>query len=160
MKTLHWIRRLRHRRSETGQSLVEFAAGLVAIILVLSGVLDIGRAFFAFVAIENGAGEGAIFAAYHPTWVTEDDVAPSEPNPEFQNITYRAAHESPAGVVDWSLSQVSVEYGGGTAVVGQPVTVTVSYSYTVMTPFLHIALEDGILPLRSSAAQTILSVDN
>jgi Flp pilus assembly protein TadG len=150
----------RKGRSETGQSLVEFAASLVALMLVLSGVLDIGRAFFAFVAIENGAGEGAIFAAYHPTWVTEEDVPPGEPDPEFQNITYRASHESPAGVVDWERALVGVAYEGDTAQVGEPVTVTVTYSYTVMTPFLHLVLEDGILPLRSNAAQTILSVDN
>jgi hypothetical protein len=44
--------------------------------------------------------------------------------------------------------------------VGEPITVTVSYSYTIMTPFLHLALEDGVLPLRSNAAQTVLNVDN
>jgi Flp pilus assembly protein TadG len=150
----------RRRRSEAGQSLVEFAASLVALMLVLSGVLDIGRAFFTFVAIENGAGEGAIFAAYHPTWITEDDVPPGVPDSEFQNVTYRASHESPAGVVDWARATVEVDYDGGVATVGEAVTVTISYSYTVMTPFLHLALEDGILPLRSNAAQTILSVDN
>jgi hypothetical protein len=150
----------RRRRSESGQSLVEFAASLVALMLVLSGILDIGRAFFAFVAIENGAGEGAIFAAYHPTWVTEEDVPPGEPEPQFQNIEYRASHESPAGVVDWARATVEVGYEGGVATVGEAVTVTISYSYTVMTPFLHLALEDGILPLRSEAAQKILSVDN
>jgi hypothetical protein len=150
----------RKRRSEAGQSLVEFAASLVVLMLVLSGVLDIGRAFFTFVAIENGAGEGAIFAAYHPTWVTEEDVPPGEPDPQFQNITYRASHESPAGVVDWARALVQVEYAAEMPQVGQPVTVTISYSYTIMTPFLHLALEDGILPLRANAAQTILSVDN
>jgi Flp pilus assembly protein TadG len=160
MRIPHLTLHRRKRRSEAGQSLVEFAASLVALMLVLSGVLDIGRAFFAFVAIENGAGEGAIFAAYHPTWVTEEDVPPGEPDPEFQNITYRASHESPAGVVDWARATVEVSYQDGVATVGEAVTVTVSYSYTVMTPFLHLALEDGILPLRSNAAQTILSVDN
>jgi hypothetical protein len=160
MRIPHLTLSRRRRRSESGQSLVEFAASLVALMLVLSGVLDIGRAFFAFVAIENGAGEGAIFAAYHPTWVTEDDVPPGEPDPEFQNITYRASHESPAGVVDWARASVEVGYQGGVATVGEAVTVTISYSYTVMTPFLHLALEDGVLPLRSNAAQKILSVDN
>jgi hypothetical protein len=160
MRIPRLIPRRRKRRSETGQSLVEFAASLIALMVVLSGVLDIGRAFFAFVAIENGAGEGAIFAAYHPTWITEEDVPVGELDPEFQNIVYRASHESPAGVVDWALASVTVEYEGGTPEVGEPVTVTVSYSYTVMTPFLHLALEDGILPLRSNATQTVLSVDN
>jgi len=148
------------RRSEAGQSLVEFSASLVVLLLVLGGVLDIGRAFFTFVAIENGAGEGAIFAAYHPAWVTEEDVPSGITDPQFQNITYRASHESPAGIVDWAQAQVQVEYAAELPQVGQPVTVTISYSYTVMTPFLHLALENGVLPLRSNATQTILSVDH
>ena len=41
------------RRAEGGQSLVEFSASLVVLLLVLMAVLDIGRAFYAYVAIEN-----------------------------------------------------------------------------------------------------------
>ena len=148
----------RGQSSERGQSLVELAASLVVLLLLLSGVLDIGRAFFTFVTIENAAGEGALFAAYHPTWVTYDDaVGGGASSPEYNNVTYRAAHESPTGVVDWSRAVVSVDAPVLSA--GQPVTVTVSYSYTLLTPFIGNIVGSDSLPLNATAAQMILSVD-
>jgi len=147
------------RRSEQGQSLVEFAAGVVVLVIIVSGVLDLGRAFFTFVAIENGAGEGAIFASYHPTWVTPDDVPENAlAIPGIDNITYRATHESPSGLVDPELMTVSVEHPP-ILQTGEHVTVSVTYSYTVMTPFLHILVEGGMLPLRAEAAQAIVNLD-
>ena len=98
-------------RSEEGQSLVEFAASVVVLMVIVAGVLDIGRAFMIFVALENGAGEGAAFASFHPTWLTATDAATGGSyDPTTENITYRATHESPTGIVDWNLAQVSVTY--------------------------------------------------
>ena len=141
-----------HHRSEAGQSLVEFAAGVMVLIILVSGVLDIGRAFMTFVAIENGAGEGALYASAHPKWVTEDDQADPD------NITYRAAHESPTGLVDWSLASVGVITS--TIEAGQPITVTVTYSYTVLTPFINQLIGGGNLPLHATATEMILNTDD
>jgi Flp pilus assembly protein TadG len=148
------------RRSEQGQSLVEFAAGVVVLVIIVSGVLDLGRAFFTFVAIENGAGEGAIYASYHPTWVVPDDSLPvvGATRATFENITWRAKNESPSGLVDTDLMTVLVEHPP-TLQTGEHVTVTVTYSYTVMTAFLHILVDGGLLPLRAEAAQVIVNVD-
>lgn len=149
----------RARGSEDGQSLVEFAAALVALLIVVAGVLDIGRAFFTFVAIENAAGEGAIFGSYHPSWVTEADAqAAGADQPQYDNITARAQHESPTGVVDWNLATVEVTHSGPITV-GNQITVSVTYSYPIMTPFLNLILEDGVLPLRARAVQRILKTD-
>ena len=40
----------RWQGSEKGQSLVEFAASAVVLMIIVAGVLDIGRAFMIFVA--------------------------------------------------------------------------------------------------------------
>lgn len=146
------------RRSQRGQSLVEFTASLTVLLILLSGVLDIGRAFFTFVAIENAAGEGALFASYHPTWEEEADaIAGGADYPEYENITYRAAHESPTGVVDWTKATITVERS--TLDVGQPITVTVTYSYTVVTPFFNALMEGNSWPLQARATQMILNTD-
>ena len=144
------------RRSEKGQSLVEFGATLTVLIIVLAGVVDIGRAYFTFIAIENGAGEGALFAAHHPTWVTESDSTSS--NPQYDNIEYRAAHESPNSLVDWSRATVTVEYSDP-ATIGEPITVTVSYEYDLLTPFISSMASGGSLTLGASATQRILNLD-
>ena len=57
----------RAARSEGGVALVEFALVAPVLILVLVGILDIGRAVNAYVTISNGAREGAHYAALHPT---------------------------------------------------------------------------------------------
>ena len=145
--------------SEKGQSLVEFAASAVVLMIIVAGVLDLGRAFMIFVALENGAGEGAIFASYHPTWATEADAtAGGSSYPEIENITYRATHESPTGIVDWEKSQVAVILPP-TLEAGQHVTVTISYSYTLMTPFMFVLIQDGVMPLTAHAEQVIVKVD-
>jgi hypothetical protein len=144
------------RGSESGQSLVEFVGFVTVLLIILGGVLEIGRAYFAYVAIENGAGEGALFAAYHPTWI--DQSLSDGDQPEFENIIYRTTHESPSGIVDWSLARVTVEQPP-TLAVGQPITVSVTYSHTLLTPFINIVSDDGILPLRARATQLILMLD-
>lgn len=54
-----------HQHKEQGQSLTEFAISLVVILLLLAGVVDIGRAFFAYIIIRDAAQEGAVYGAIH-----------------------------------------------------------------------------------------------
>jgi Flp pilus assembly protein TadG len=145
--------------AETGQSLVEFAAFLTVLLIVAAGVLDLGRAYFSLVAIEHAAGEGVLFASYHPAWVRASDVPTDTADiiPEIDNITYRALHESPSGLVD--LTGAAVGVAAPTIDVGEPITVTVTYSYSLMTPFINVIVGDGILPLQASAVQMIVHLD-
>ena len=143
-------------RTESGQSLVEFIGFVTALLIILGGVLEIGRAYFAYVAIENGVGEGALYASYHPTWIDAD--ASGGDQPQFENIVYRTTHESPSGIVDWNSARVTVEQPA-TLAIGEPITVSVTYSHTLMTPFITIVTDDGILPLRARATQLILRLD-
>ena len=147
------------RRSEEGQSLVEFSASLVVLLLVLMAVLDIGRAFYAYVAIENAAGEGVLFASYHPTWVTQSDAtAGGAETPQYENIVARTENESPHSLVDWSQANVTVTHPPSLET-GETITVTVSYSYTLLTPFMNMLIQDNLLHLKAEATQVILSVD-
>ncbi len=54
-----------HQNTEQGQSLVEFAISLVIILLLLAGVVDLGRAFFAYIIVRDAAQEGAVYGAIH-----------------------------------------------------------------------------------------------
>jgi hypothetical protein len=54
-----------------GQSLIEFALVLPLFVLLIVGIFDLGRAFFAFIAISNAAREGARVYTFDPestTW--------------------------------------------------------------------------------------------
>jgi Flp pilus assembly protein TadG len=46
-----------------GQSLVEFAIALPLLLIILVGIVDVGRVLYYAIALETGAHEGAAFAA-------------------------------------------------------------------------------------------------
>ena len=50
-------------KSERGQSLVEFAIALPLLLIILVGIVDVGRVLYYAIALETGAREGAAFAA-------------------------------------------------------------------------------------------------
>jgi Flp pilus assembly protein TadG len=56
--------------NKKGQSLVEFALLLPLFVLIIVGVFDLGRAFFAYIAISNAAREGARVVTFWPGKVT------------------------------------------------------------------------------------------
>ncbi len=55
------------RKMEKGQSLVEFAFGVVFLLILVTGIVDGSRAFFTYMAIRDAAQEGAIYAAVNPS---------------------------------------------------------------------------------------------
>jgi Flp pilus assembly protein TadG len=126
---------------ERGQSLLEFALVLPALLILLMGLLDLGRLYFVMVTLEDMAGEGATYAAIHPADVDE--------------IRARAADGS-QGVIGVDPSMVSVEYPP-TVQPGSPITVTVTYSFTVLTPLVNGMVPGGVLRLSGIATEPIIS---
>ena len=51
---------------EEGASLVEFAASLLLLLLLLAGAVDIGRALNSYIIIMNACREGARYASHFP----------------------------------------------------------------------------------------------
>ena len=103
---------------ELGQSLVEMAVMMVVLLLIMGGVLDLGRMYFTYLALQNAAGEGAAYGAINPQWVDSSDNA--DPN----NITYRVQSESTGNLIDWSTTTVAVNVPNIAG--GEPITVTVN----------------------------------
>ncbi len=122
------------RRHESGQGLLEFALILPVLLMILAGVLDLGRLYFAYVAVTDAAAEGASYAASYPNEVAE--------------IEARAQGAS-------QLSGVTVTYSGE-AEAGETVTVTTSYSFTVATPIIN-GIAGGAIPLRATTSAVVLS---
>lgn len=50
-------------RGDRGQSLVEFAIALPLLLLILVGIVDVGRVLYYAIALQTGAREGAAYAA-------------------------------------------------------------------------------------------------
>ncbi len=104
---------------------------MVSIIMILMrGMPDLGRVFFTFLARQDAAGEGASFAAVHPTWRTS--AHPAHP----KNITYRVRNSAPGGtLVDMNTATVTVTDAGNTHS-GRLITATLTANYQWVTPFV------------------------
>jgi len=53
-------------RGERGQGLVELSLLLPILLVVAMGAVDLGRVYFAYVAVVNAAREGAFYASLNP----------------------------------------------------------------------------------------------
>jgi Flp pilus assembly protein TadG len=124
------------RKSERGQGIIELAIALPVLLLLLLGVLDVGRAYWALVSLKDAVSEGAQYAAAYPTRTTE--------------ICQRAAESSTALVV-LAPDMFTVDYVDPPTS-GQPITVTVAYDFWLVNPVINAMVPDGKLTL--SAADT------
>jgi hypothetical protein len=60
-------------KQSEGQSLVEFALLLPIVMLLMLGILEVGRAIAITIKVTNGATAGAVFASQNPT--TAENIA-------------------------------------------------------------------------------------
>jgi Flp pilus assembly protein TadG len=125
---------------ERGQSLTEVALMLPVLLLILAGVLDLGRLYYAYVTVSDAAAEGATYAAIHP-----------HDGDEIISRTQAATD----GLVQIDANMVGVDCP--TIAAGAPVTVTVGYTFTVVTPIINVMVPDGALMLRAAATEAIIS---
>ena len=53
-------------KSEKGQSFIELGISMVFLLVLLAGVMDLGRVIFTYIALRDAVQEGAAYAAYQP----------------------------------------------------------------------------------------------
>ncbi len=76
----------RRTRLNSGQSLVEMALSITFLVLMFSGAVDLGRAYFVQVALNNAIGEAAHYASIFPpcaksTYLNELALDSTDPSP-------------------------------------------------------------------------------
>lgn len=108
------------RKSSRGQSIIEFAIVLPVLLLLVMGVIDFGRVYFAYVSVTNGARNGAEHASHGVGAVADTDAIreavladtsdllnTSETNPQ---VTVTTGTDAYGGV----YADVTVNYTYGT----------------------------------------------
>jgi Flp pilus assembly protein TadG len=140
----------RGTRLENGQSLVEITISFLFFIFFLLGLLDLGRAYYLMVALEDSAGEAATFLSVNPDCDVADAGSCANPN----NAEWRAAN-AVGDQLDWSSATINVSYptvGTGT---GNQVRVRIDYPFSPITPIIS-NIAGGNLTLSGDATQIIL----
>ena len=59
------------QQREKGQSMIEFAVSLVVLLIILSGILDLGRLFFYYIGMRDAAQEGVVYAIVNSDHCTQ-----------------------------------------------------------------------------------------
>ena len=134
------------RRRQHGQSLVEFALVFPIIMLLIMAFMEVGRAVFAFNTIANAARQGARVAAVNQLAdVTECDESRPIEDPYEPHWSMRGCAIVAAKTLGINTSNISVSYEPPTDTtldcdptlhIGCIAVVTVSYHYTLTTPFV------------------------
>ena len=130
----------KHRQQARGQSLVEFALLFPILIMLVLGIADLGRAYYALVALNDAAEEGAMYAAMDPGNTDE--------------IKDRAVHAT-SGLITLDPSLVS-RTPSSDFTAGEPVTVTVGYIFTVYTPLMQTFFDGGQVTLQGRAVNAVM----
>ena len=135
---------------ERGQSVAEFGLVLPIIVLLIVAFVEVGRAVFAYNTIANAARQAARVAAVNQlSDVTDCDTTrpiedPYEPHWSLRGCAIAAA--APLGI---TTANVSVSYApppsttlscSPTLHVGCIAAVTVTYDYSVSTPFANLII--------------------
>lgn len=111
------------RRGDQGQAIVEFALTLPILLLLLIGVIDVGRGFQAYVSLGNAVREAAREATVHGA----DSSTPWGPTANDANVT-TAVRGRIAGIRTQDVAVTSSWPGGGNAQ-GQEVIVSATYTF-------------------------------
>ena len=118
-----------------GQNMVEFALGLTLTLYLIMGVVDFGRAFFAYNEVANVAREGARYATL--TSHTDSQV-----------ISYAQGK--------FPLGGMSVTVTPSPRTAGSAVVVQATYSFSALTPLIsNICCSGGSMTLTASSSMIV-----
>jgi Flp pilus assembly protein TadG len=138
---------------EKGQSLIELALGMVIFLILLSGIVDLGRAIFTLFAMQDAAEEGIVYGTSFPT----------DCNQIQQRVDYNLANRAITG----GMTIVArIERNDGTfttcsaipfaeVYAGKELRVEVTKTFQITMPFLGAFIGQTI-PLKATANGIIL----
>ena len=122
---------------ENGQALAETALVMVVLLLLLSGIVDFGRAMYTWLAMQNAAAEGAFYGAN----ISDPDRIGTIGTTDKDTVIYRTQHEmADSEILDWSQPGVGVfvtyfpDPGSARPEPGTRVTVGITYPLEFIGP--------------------------
>jgi Flp pilus assembly protein TadG len=131
--------RVRTGQRRKGQAVAELAILFPFIILLLAGLVDMGRTLHAYIVINNAAREGARYAMKDPDNLTV--------------IRQYVQLEAEGNGLNIALSDITVSYPSGNQDPGSPVRVEVTYR---IATFFGSVLGYTEIPMLSQVDMVIL----
>ena len=121
-------------RRQEGQSLIELALFFPALLLIMVGMLDLGRSFQVYTTVVNAAREGARYGALNPN--------------DYWGIYDAVIQEAEGSNINLQASSVLVEWPDGIGS-GKPIKVTVTFDFEMVT---GIFISNKVISISGSAS--------
>jgi Flp pilus assembly protein TadG len=144
------IRTLRQQNGEAGSILLEFALVTLVLLTVLFGIIDVGRALFAYDFVSDAARRGTRFAMVRGTSCS--GLAGGCPAAQSDIQTYLSSNAP--GINTSNLTVTATCQPGGGALPckpGTPVNVKVQYTFSFFSPLVPSSW------VMSSSSQRVVS---
>jgi hypothetical protein len=141
-------------KSERGQSLIELAFSMIILLILLAGIVDLGRAILTKLILQDAAEEGIIYGTSFPT--------------DCNQIESRIRDNVDDQIVNNSISlTINIEGSGGTYIpcfsipyaqvyAGKDMNIEITYVFPISMPFLGTILGSQSIPINVTANGTIL----
>jgi hypothetical protein len=143
------LRRARARRRARGQTLVELALILPALLLIVLVAIDFGRVFFGYVVLTNASRIGANYAASHPgAWGSPGNPAQEA---EYADLILRDTDVANCALVGGTPPDPTFTDGSDTATpdtnkdVGDRVDVGLSCTFRPLTPIVSAVVGSSVV---------------
>ncbi len=128
----------------TGQTLVEFALVAFLSVILLLGMIEIGRMALVYTTVAHSARAGARYAIVHGSMHTGTGVnGPSGPAANPPQVVTAVRNMAGAGLLNLNSLVIDVTYPGGSNQPGQPVSVKVVYPYDPLTTYFPLRVRLG-----------------
>lgn len=118
--------------------MVEFAVTLMVFLLIISGIIDLGHAFYMRQVVTNASREGARYGITYRTDTNGHRVAPTNFSPTIQSYLltgYLASAPLPADA-DPQVTLAGAGYATGTKGANLEVSVTANKTWFVVSHFV------------------------
>ena len=156
----------KERLKEEGQSLMELAVSLVILLILLAGIVDIGRMAFHYIAMRDAAQEGVAYGSIYPNhcYAIEDRVRANLVETNGVNVQIMVAERpTNASLVcnyEYWYMTYCIETPPDVACQGNVVEVTVSDpDFPLTMPFIGAILGGQTINLETTIRDTIIRPD-
>jgi len=137
---------------EKGQSLLELALSMMLLLLILAGIVDLGRAVYTVMAMQDAAEEGIVFGVAFPGECAEIKTRVLDNLADFnsQPITVNVLTREPAASLSGTPGPLSACVENSPVHIGDEMVIEVTQAFKISMPILG-AITGQEIPLKATA---------
>lgn len=133
------------QRNEQGAAVVEMAFVTVFLVILVMGIIDIGRAIFTNIAIQEAAQEGAYYSAF-------------DPDASEADIVQRAVASTSSPTIDPTRVDVQCSAATKSKKNGTRVVVTIEHDLDLLTPLIGQWMGGSLTLAKSAEAERFFEI--